>query len=206
MKHFIIIFLLWLACSNINSQIKPLSDNIYSFVNNNNNSNSVSSLTTVSIGIGTILYLVNPILLYENKRIYAGITKEISVGFGKMGQNRFAFEYSFVFAGNISHHFRFSYKYDFLLKDKIEPSHTLQGTAVLSPGTGYFTNFVKHGFFPELTFGYSIRNHKILIYPHVKIRHTFMFKKQESDITDVSFGIIFGFSNPFIDVNIKRHY
>lgn len=171
-----------------------------------NTTSPASSFTTLSIGLGAILYIINPIVLYENKKIYAGITKELSVGFGKFGENRFAFEYSFIFAGNISHHFRFSYKYDFLLNKNIEPSHTLQGTGALSIGAGYFTNFDKHGIFPELTFGYSIRNHKILIYPHIKIRYTLMFRKQDSNITDISFGIIFGFANPFIDVNIKRHY
>ncbi len=175
-----------------------------SLLNKYNTTSQVSSFTTVSVGLGTVLYLINPIVLYDNKRIYAGITKELSVGFGKFGEHRFAFEYSFVFTGNISHHLRFSYKYDLLLKEKIEPSHTLQGTSVLSLGAGYFTNFNKQGFFPELTYGYSLRNHKILIYPHIKIRHTFMFRKQDSDITDISFGIIFGFANPFIDVNIKK--
>jgi hypothetical protein len=175
-------------------------------MNNDNSTTSATSFTTVSIGLGAFLYLINPILLYENKRIYAGITKELSVGFGKLGENRFAFEYSFIFAGNISHHIRLSYKYDFLLAENIEPSHTLQSTSVLSLGAGYFTNFNKQGFFPELTYGYSLRNHKILIYPHIKIRHTFMFRKQDSDITDISFGIIFGFANPFTDVNIKKHY
>lgn len=174
-------------------------------INKNTTASSVS-FTTLSIGAGSFLYLLNPIVLYENKRIYAGLTKELSVGFGKLGINRFAVEYSFIFAGNISHHLRFSYKYDLLLKKKIEPSHTLQGTGVLSPGAGYFTNFDKQGFFPELTFGYSLRNHRILIYPHIKIRHTFMFKKQDSDITDISFGVIFGFSNPFMDVKIKRRH
>ena len=169
-----------------------------------NSATSINSFTTISIGLGAALYLINPIVLYDNKRIYAGITKELSVGFGRFGEHRVAFEYSFVFAGNISHHIRFSYKYDLLLKEKIEPSHTLQGTSVLSLGGGFFSNFNKQGFFPELTYGYSLRNHKILIYPHIKIRHTFMFKKRDSDITDISFGIILGFANPFIDVDIKK--
>jgi hypothetical protein len=203
-KIIINIILLLFTCCNIYSQINPSVNQSISLLNKENATTSTSSFTTVSIGLGTILYLINPIILYENKKIYAGITKELSVGFGKFGEHRFAFEYSFVFAGNISHHIRFSYKYDLLLKEKIEPSHTLQGTGVLSLGAGYFTNFNKQGFFPELTYGYSIRNHKILIYPHIKIRHTFMFRKQDSDITDISFGIIFGFANPFIDVNIKK--
>jgi hypothetical protein len=167
---------------------------------------SAAPFTKISIGIGSILYLINPIVLYEDSRIYAGLTKELSVGFGKLGEHRAAFEYSFVFTGHISHHIRFSYKYDLLMKDKIEPSHTLQGTSVLSIGGGYFTNFTKQGIFPELTYGYSLRNHKLLIYPHVKIRHTFMLNKGDSGITDLSFGIILGIANPFIDVKIKREY
>jgi hypothetical protein len=164
-----------------------------------------TSFLPVSIGIGIFLYAINPIILYENKRLYAGITKEISMGFGNFGEHRLAGEYSFVFAGNISHHIRFSYKYDMLLKEGIQPSNMLQGTSVLSVGAGYFTNFDKNGIFPEVTYGYTLRNNKLLIYPHIKIRHTFMFKKDEADITDLSFGIIIGFANPFIDVKIRRN-
>ncbi len=163
-----------------------------------------SPFLPVSIGIGAILYVINPIVLYENKRIYAGITKEISIGFGKLGEHRFAGEYSLIFAGNISHHIRFSYKYDILLKQGIKPSNMLQGTSVVSVGTGYFTNFDKSGIFPEISYGYALRNDKILFYPHFKIRHTFMFKKVDADITDISFGLMIGFANPFIDVKIRR--
>jgi len=159
----------------------------------------------VSIGVASILYFINPIILYEDEKIYAGLTKELSIGYGKFGEHRLAFEYSFVFTGNISHHLRFSYKYDLLLKDNIKPSNTLQTTSVLSLGGGYFTNFNKQGVFPELTYGYSVRNHKLLIFPHVKIRHTFMFKKEDTDITDISFGVILGIANPFIDVKIRRN-
>ncbi|RPI18035.1 MAG: hypothetical protein EHM58_06850 [Ignavibacteriae bacterium] len=163
-----------------------------------------STFLPVSIGVGVVLYLINPIILYENKRLYAGVTKELSIGFGKIGEHRVAFEYSFVFAGNISHHLRFSYKYD-ILKKGIEPSNMLQGTSVMSFGAGYFTNFDKQGAFPEITYGYSLRNHRLLLFPHVKLRHTVMFKKEQADITDLSFGIIVGFANPFIDVKIRRN-
>lgn len=171
-----------------------------------NLSRTQSPFIPVSIGFGVILYLINPVILYENKKIYAGITKELSVGFGKFGEHRFGFEYSFIFAGNISHHIRFSYKYDVLLKSNIEPSNMLQGTSAISIGAGYFTNFDKHGVFPEISYGYTLRNHKLLLFPHVKIRHTFMFKKEQADITDFSFGIIIGIANPFIDVHIRRGY
>ena len=199
-KIFISIILFLLIWFNIYSQTNPLSNQSVSLMTKENSAASINSFTTVSIGVGAVLYLINPIVLYDNKKIYAGITKEFSLGFGKFGEHRIAFEYSFIFSGNISHHIRFSYKYDLLFKENIE-----QGTSVLSLGGGFFSNFNKQGLFPELTYGYSLRNHKILIYPHIKIRHTFMFKKQDSDITDISFGIIFGFANPFIDVNIKKH-
>jgi hypothetical protein len=193
-----IIFIL-MVYMNAHSQINPS-------INQINTSASPASMTTVSIGIGALIYLINPIVLYDDKKVYMGVTKELSLGFGKFGEHRFAFEYSFVFTGNVSNHFRLSYKYDLLFKDKIEPSHMLQGTSVLSVGAGGFTNLSKQGVFPEVTFGYSLRNHKLLIYPHVKIRHTFMFRKIDSDITDISFGLILGFANPFNKVVIKRNY
>ncbi len=204
MKNLIKIFFLLLIFSNVYSQTDFSK---LSYIQNNDYAvKPAPPFTKVSIGIVSILYLINPIVLYEDNKIYAGLTKELSVGFGKLGQHRTAFEYSFVFTGHISHHIRFSYKYDLLMKDKIEPSHMLQGTGVFSIGGGYFTNFDKQGAFPELTYGYSLRNHKLLIFPHVKIRHTFMFRKDDSDITDISFGIILGLANPFIDVKIKREY
>lgn len=203
MKIIVNIILFLLTYCNIYSQTNTFVNQPVSLLNKEN---TATSFTTISIGLGTIIYLINPIVIYENKSVYAGITKELSVGFGKFGEHRFAFEYSFIFSGNISNQLRLSYKYDLLLKKNIEPSHMLQGTSALSMGAGYFSNFNKTGIFPELTFGYSLRNHKILIYPHIKLRHTFMFKKPDTDITDISFGIILGIANPFINVNIKRDY
>lgn len=165
-----------------------------------------TAILPFAVGVAAVLYLINPIIVYEDKKIYAGITKEISLGWGKMGQHRTAFEYSFILGGNIRHYVRLSYKYDFLLKDGIEPSHTLQGTPTLSVGGGFFTDFNGTGAFPEITYGYSLRNHKLLFYPHIKLRHTFTFRKDKPDNTDISFGIIVGFANPFMDVDIRRKY
>ncbi|MBN1633324.1 MAG: hypothetical protein JW917_04075 [Ignavibacteria bacterium] len=206
MRIIATIILLLLTCSNIYSQTIPSISPYVSLTDKENTTSPAFSYTALSIGIGAFIYLINPVLLYEDKKLYAGITKELSVGFGELGEHRVAFEYSFVLTGNISHHTRLSYKYDFLLRDNIKPSHTIQTTSVISAGAGYFTNFSKQGVFPELTFGYSFRNHKLLIYPHIKIRHTFMFRKPDTDITDISFGIILGIANPFVDVDIKRQY
>lgn len=165
-----------------------------------------STVLPISLGVLSTVYLLNPIFELSDRKLYLGLTKEISIGWGKLGEHRTSAEYTMIFSGNIRHYLRFSYKYDFLLKTSIQPSHMLQGTSVLSAGAGYFTDFNSRGFFPEITYGYSIRNHKLLFYPHIKLRHTFIIEKEKTDITDFSFGIILGIANPFIDLDIRRKY
>lgn len=165
-----------------------------------------SSVLPISIGTLAAVYIINPIFELSERKLYLGLTKEISVGWGKLGEHRTSAEYTIIFRGNVAHYLRFSYKYDFLLKTGIVPSHMLQGTSVLSAGAGFFTDFHRNGIFPEITYGYSVRNHKLLFYPHIKFRHTFMINKEKPDITDLSFGIILGIANPFIDLDIRRKY
>ena len=210
-QYFIVTFLIVAGTSDTFSQLDFLhSEYSYSLkpkASLLDKTKSTSSVLPLSIGVLTAVYLINPIFIYTDKKVYLGLTKEFSVGWGKLGEHRTAFEYSMIFAGSIRHYGRLSYKYDFLLAPGIQPSHMLQGTSVLSLGGGYFTDFKgKGGVFPELTYGYSIRNHKLLFFPHVKIRHTFMLKKDNPDITDISFGIMLGIANPFIDVDIRRKY
>src|SRR4030095_1822573 len=201
-RQYIMVIVLLVACSNSYSQIS--FKNYSEYFNKNSRS---SSTLPISIGVLAAVYLLNPIAEYTDRKVYGGLTKEFSIGWGKLGEHRTSFEYSMIFGGNIKHYMRFAYKYDFLLEPGIKPSHMLQGTSVVSAGAGYFTDLSgRGGFFPELSYGYSIRNHKLLFYPHVKIRHTFMFSKDKPDITDISFGIILGIANPFIDVDIKRKY
>lgn len=211
-RQYIIAAVLIIACSaNTFTQFKLKDESselkLYSLKSHPlNKTKSSGTFLPVSIGVLAIVYLINPIAEYTDRKLYLGITKEVSIGWGKLGEHRTAFEYSMIFGGNIRHYIRFSYKYDILLKTGIEPSHMLQGTSVLSVGAGYFTDFKGDGIFPELTYGYSIRNHKLLFYPHIKVRHTFMLKKEKADITDISFGVILGIANPFIDVDIRRKY
>lgn len=204
-KYFLILCFTFNVSGRLNCQVLE-NGNPFHKPDPNLQFSSASSFLPVSIGVGAVLYLVNPILIYESKKLYAGLTKEFSLGWGKLGQHRTSFEYSIIISGAIRHFIRFSYKYDFLLDNKIEPSHMLQGTSVVSVGGGYFNDFEGGGVFPELTYGFSLRNDKLLFYPHIKIRHTFMLSKAKPDITDISFGLIIGFANPFIDVNIRRKY
>lgn len=202
--RLIFIILLILLSGNVFTQSlyeKPeiLSHNSFPY-----KSYTASSIVPVTAAFTVGLYLINPIILLENKKLYAGLTKEFSVGFGKLGEHRFALEYSFIFAGSIRHNLRASYKYDILLKDNLKPSHMIQGTSVISIGAGFFTDFKGNGAFSEISYGFSLRNHKLLFFPYIKLRHTIMFNKDKSDLTDLSFGIIFGIANPFIDVKIRN--
>lgn len=93
-------------------------------------------------------------------------------------------------------------KYDILLKTKINPADDPVSTTVFTFGGGYFTDFEHNGYYPELCYGYSMRNDKFLMYPSVKIRYTFI--KDAPDIMDFSFGLVIGFANPFIHYEHKR--
>jgi hypothetical protein len=159
----------------------------------------------VALGVVGFFYLLNPIILFENDKIALGITKEISVGFGYFGENRIAFEYSFIFRDDHTSHFRLGYKRDFIMSD-ILPSNFLQSTGVLTLGASAFTDLDGYGVSPEVAYGFSFRNDKLLIYPHVKGRFTYTFDKPRSNIIDFSFGLIIGFANPFTDLKIRRYW
>lgn len=173
-----------------------------SFLKNKINS-PANSTFPLAIGIASVLYLFNPIFLYENDKLSGGITKEISVGFGYFGEYRIGFEYSYLFRANQSSHFRLSAKYDYLLSD-IKPSNMFQTTPVISIGGGVYTDLDGMGLFPEVSYGFSIRNHKLLFYPHIKARYTYMLLDRKVNSMDLSFGIVLGFANPFIDLKIRR--
>ncbi|MDQ3193574.1 MAG: hypothetical protein M3P82_01105 [Bacteroidota bacterium] len=161
-----------------------------------------SSTLPVAIGVAAFLYLFNPIILFENDKIAFGFTKELSLGYGDFGQHRVSFEYSYIFRRDLNSIIRLGYKYDMLMKKGIQPSNLLQGTPALTVGGGYFHNFSRPGYFAESSYGYSIRNDKILFYPSIKLRYTYVIKG--SNIIDLSFGLIIGIANPFIDLKIRR--
>jgi len=163
---------------------------------------------TLPLAAGTIavLYVFNPIVNYSDKKMNAGVTKEFSVGFGYFGEHRLGVEYTYNFKSDMRNSLRVGYKYDILLKSGLSPSNMLQGTSVVSLGAGYFTDFKSHGYFPEVAYGYSIRNDKFLFFPHVKLRYTFIPGAEKPDIADLSFGIILGIANPFIDLKIRSRH
>ena len=165
--------------------------------------NITESYLPYSIAFAAVLYLLNPILLIDNHKINLGINKEFSVGFGNFGEHRISFDYAYIFRSNNSQQFRLGYKYDYLLKN-LKPSNTFQSTSAITLGLSYFTDFTRSGISPEIGFGYSIRNHKMLIFPHVKFRYTSVVNDKFNSLYDFSFGVMVGIANPFIDKKIRR--
>lgn len=154
----------------------------------------------------SFFYLLNPIIIYEDDKIGLGITKQFSVGFGYYGENRLTFEFTKIFRDNYSYIIRLGYTNDFLLNKKLVPSNNFQGTSVVPLGISYYTEFSHNGMSLETGFGYSIRNHKMLICPHLKVRYTHIFESGKSNIIDFSFGVMVGLANPFKDMKIRRNY
>ena len=142
-----------------------------------------------------LLYAINPILLYENgnSKGFWGFTKEVSLGFGDLGQYRTSLEYSFVDRGHDVNMLRAGLKYDILLKKNINRSKDVK-SSVITLGGGYYTDFDDSGFYPEISYGYSFRymSDHVLVYPGIKFRYTFM--NDSPDLTDFSAGIVIGFT------------
>lgn len=153
------------------------------------------------------LYAINPVMSVEiNGKLKWGWTKEVSLGFGNLGQFRTSFEYSWIDFEKNQNIIRAGLKYDILLKSNIDYNKDPVETSVLTIGGGYFTDFDRYGYFPELSYGYSFRDAKYLLYPSVKLRYTFM--NEGPDLWDFSFGLVFGFANPFIHYDkpkVKKH-
>jgi hypothetical protein len=160
----------------------------------------------ISIGVAIFLYLLNPIIMYENDKIGLGLTKELSIGFGDFGEHRIGIEPALIFREEEKWVLRAGYKYDFLMRSFLKPSNLLQATSVISPGLNYFTDFSRSGISPEIAYGYSFRNDKINIFPYFKLRYTYVFETGKSNVFDFSTGLMIGIANPFIDRKIRRVY
>lgn len=142
--------------------------------------------------LGAVIFIsvLNPIVVFENKKFYIGTTRELTLGFGKYTKYRISIEYSFIFRSFLKHHFRVSAKYDIQLNRS--RGEWFDDQTVISLGGGYFVDKEGSGIFPEITIGFKIGD-GLLFYPYAKARHTFMLQKNKHDITDFSVGAILGY-------------
>lgn len=135
---------------------------------------------------GIVFLLINPILVFEDKKIFWGLTKELSYSIFPYG--RLSFEYSFLFRTFNKNHFRFAYNYDLIYQ---------QGSSwlmfVISLGAGYFTDTENKGAFAQTSMGFFIPTPVFLIHPYLRYRFTKVFEDNKSDIHDISLGAGFVF-------------
>lgn len=170
-------------CSHFKLKDKPLKT--LSGIENKSESDMYykkSDMPTGLFAAGIIGILINPILVFEDKKIFWGLTKEISFAFFPYG--RMNFEYSFLFRTFNKNHLRISYNYDF-----IEQSRSDWVMFRISTGAGYFTDTKNSGSFIQGSAGYFIASPIVIFDLYLKYRFTYTFNKNKSDIHDISLGM-----------------
>ena len=128
------------------------------------------------------LTFINPIIVFENNKIFGGLTKEISKSFYPYG--RISFEYSFLFRTFNKNHFRFSYNYDLIFDNRSD-----WVIFAFSPGAGYFTDTEKNGAFVQGAGGVFFPTPVFMGHLYLKYRFTKVFDNNNSDIHDISLGM-----------------
>ena len=152
------------------------------------NFRKITNISEGELWSGVIAFWpLNPMLVYENKKIYFGLTKEISIGF--LYRFKFSLEYSYIFRDANNNHLRSSLNY-------IIPLSTSDFAIIsTSLGAGYFTDTKKSGLFPQGSFELILAPADYLaISFYMKLRHTitvgtFNSGNNKSNITDFSLGI-----------------
>ena len=147
----------------------------------------------MAVGLTALLIasILNPIIIYENKKVFVGITREISLGFGKYNSFRISGEFSYIFRDENRAQFRASMKYDVL--SRVSKGEFVSSKSFLAIGGGYFVDKTGKGIFPEVTFGFQMGADSFLFIPYIRLRHSFMITKDKPDITDFSLGASIGF-------------
>lgn len=195
-KKVIVFILLFFCYYNISAQEKLYN---FDFKIDKNNLNLANQKLTYKADMNTANYVVagllvvmvvNPIIELEDSKVNAGLTRELTLGFGKQGEYRASVEYSLIFKGHNRHQLRVSGKYDILGPISRGEFITLRSAVTL--GAGYFRDAGGEGIFPEITAGLKIGESEYIIYPYAKLRHTFMLTKDKPGITDFSMGAVLG--------------
>jgi hypothetical protein len=135
----------------------------------------------LSLYVLGIAAIISPMAVFEDKKVFFALTKEVSVG--KYPYGRLSFEYSYVFRKYNTSHLRFSYNYDITL-------HAADFVAfIASPGAGYFTDTHNKGWFLHASAGALFAlGERTGLHPYLRYRHTFIKDELKSDINDISLG------------------
>lgn len=142
----------------------------------------IQHTSEVGLSVFALLFPLNPILLIENEKFYVGITKEFSVG--KFPFGRAAVEYSLIFRETHVNQLRLSYNFDIPLVSGDFAA------IMLSAGGGYFTDFDKKGYFPQISAALLLpASETFTANVYFKTRYTIMDDKSKSNIFDITFGL-----------------
>jgi len=205
MKKYIFASVLFLFFVNISfSQVLRLKNTNTSLPDDYTKlSLSKDRATNVPNILGTSLFItslvINPDIIYENKKINFGLTKEVSVLMPFISTKGFralcrpGIEYTYVFRDGRNHHLRGFFN----LEIPIETGDFVIITWGI--GGGYFSDFKKSGAFPQTSLDAIIPvMENFALIPYLKLRHTFATDRTQSDITDFSIGMGFSFM-PFFN-------
>ena len=182
---FAVIIIFALFSSSTFSQVDPL--HLKSEGHGIVKMNSLPFKLTKKADAPTYFYLaaiINPMLVIEDKKVFFGLTKEVS--FGKFPYGRIAFEYSYIFRSYNTSHLRFSYNYDIVLEAGDFAAF------IATPGAGYFTDTKNNGWFLHGSVGVILPlSNFVGISPYFRYRHTFIKYKTKSDINYISLVVSF---------------
>jgi hypothetical protein len=191
----IILFALFLFIVN-SAGAQILHQKKYSLFKKNTDYSKLTSKpgNTADDGITIPLVLswpLNPMLVIEDKKPYFALTKEVSLLFptfiyigkkplvGALGG-----EYSYVVRNGRNSHIRGFLDFLYILEAGDFAAF------LLGAGGGYFTDTKKSGLFPQVSFSFIFPIVKgVGFQGYIRVRNAFMFKKEDSNVFDLSTGI-----------------
>jgi cation transport ATPase len=177
---FASLFILIILTENLPAQEMPVESFKLSLKDTREQTLKLNDQADISLVPFIFLWLVNPIIVYEDKHVDIGLTKEVSVYIYSFV--RMAGEYSRIFRAHNKNHLRASLNLDM-------PVAVGDFAAfVYSLGGGYFTDTKHSGYFPQASFSLLLFSNHVGTNVYVKTRYTFITQKEKSNIFDFSIG------------------
>ncbi|MCE1164203.1 MAG: hypothetical protein LWX07_02235 [Bacteroidetes bacterium] len=193
MKKIIALALFFIVLQTVGAQVLHLEKYKLSGKSGGNLKTLFMSVKTQDGEILPMLVLswpINPMLVVEDKKPYFALTKAVNLMFPALyiGHNplvaQFGGEYSYVARNGRNSHIR-----GYL--DFLYPVDAGEYIAfLLGVGGGIFTDTKKSGLFPQLSFSALMPVcNGIAFQAYIKARNNYMFKKEESNVFDLSAGM-----------------
>jgi hypothetical protein len=180
-KNILVILIFFISVNLLSAQEIPLEKFKFSLKDPHRESLKLNDRANHSLAVFTILWILNPIIVYEDNHVDIGTTKEISLMVVPFV--RIAGEYSRILRSHNKNHFRVSLNLDM-------PVSAGDFAAFLySFGAGYFSDLKHSGYFPQASFNLLLfATDNIGTNLYIKTRYTFITQKEKTNIFDFSMG------------------